>query len=714
MANADVVEYLQRLKTTLDDQIRRKGVDRAIASVQKYPIRLVGEEDAKHLVGVGEWIGKKIGGYLRGKQVGDEGVVDVDAVEGVLSQHCAQTADDGDEGKEVELHIPEEVKTLKVAELKAKLKSHNLLVSGNKQTLVERYAAFLQKPTSSQTEPQQSQPVRKPKTNLQFPVSLLSKNGQYPSIRYGSTSYALMLAFHKLTATNEDGHRVASVITEAQKYTKTKLTTPQQARSDPRQWFATAAHPLRTTLLNNSLIEPTGTDRYKLTEVGREYSAHLWACHTLEVRVDDVKPGGKRRSSGGESPVKKAKVEYVVVGGDDPNPLDPPEPTAVHTPPRGVARDPELAEILEWGRELGVSSPPPKIPSPGKRKKSLPRRSNTPSKRLVTVNGQQAIVRSPTPSRNLVLPERVDWRTYSEQPLPTRKKNSFALKLSKSPYKVLCVVDHRERHWGTLFVDKLTAKGIPCVSRSLEVGDFTWVASSPDGSETLLDIVIERKRVQDLAGSIVGGRYNDQKQRMLKAGARHLVYLVEGKVGDSKGVQGSAIETALLTTCMFDGMFVEHTVNVDGTLNFLASLHRKFEDLLADCDGSKPPNIRPHYPPTPSPFGQASAHYISPEPLSFADFNEASRILRTDTTATTIFPSQLACIKGLSFHGATSITEHYPTALSLYNKYQEYAAQNRTALAELCLSTIPTKSAKTRFIGDHCSSLVYKAFTEKA
>lgn len=48
------------------------------------------------------------------------------------------------------------------------------------------------------------------------------------------------------------------------------------------------------------------------------------------------------------------------------------------------------------------------------------------------------------------------------------------------------------------------------------------------GLEYVLDYVLERKRVDDLYGSIKGGRYDKQKWYMHKCGLRSLIYLVEG------------------------------------------------------------------------------------------------------------------------------------------------------------------------------------------
>ncbi|CAE7785586.1 Mus81, partial [Symbiodinium microadriaticum] len=44
----------------------------------------------------------------------------------------------------------------------------------------------------------------------------------------------------------------------------------------------------------------------------------------------------------------------------------------------------------------------------------------------------------------------------------------------------------------------------------------------------VLDCIVERKTVLDLASSIVDGRYEEQKQRLSSCGVQHVVYLVEG------------------------------------------------------------------------------------------------------------------------------------------------------------------------------------------
>jgi crossover junction endonuclease MUS81 len=73
------------------------------------------------------------------------------------------------------------------------------------------------------------------------------------------------------------------------------------------------------------------------------------------------------------------------------------------------------------------------------------------------------------------------------------------------------VVDQRERHSNdrNYFITNLS-KYLDCKSSQLSLGDVVWLASDDKG-EYLLDYVIERKAIDDLAGSIMDGRYKEQR-----------------------------------------------------------------------------------------------------------------------------------------------------------------------------------------------------------
>lgn len=53
----------------------------------------------------------------------------------------------------------------------------------------------------------------------------------------------------------------------------------------------------------------------------------------------------------------------------------------------------------------------------------------------------------------------------------------------------------------------------------------------------ILDCVVERKTVNDLASSIIDGRYEEQKHRLKGCGVKNCVYLVEGASLNPQGIQ---------------------------------------------------------------------------------------------------------------------------------------------------------------------------------
>lgn len=129
-----------------------------------------------------------------------------------------------------------------------------------------------------------------------------------------------------------------------------------------------------------------------------------------------------------------------------------------------------------------------------------------------------------------------------------------------------------------------------------------------------MDCVVERKTVNDLASSIVDGRYEEQKHRLKGCGVKNCVYLVEGASLNPQGVQnrgksadqsrsGATINTNAILTAMaatqavgaVTGMcrppeegeddvpndepkpysfHVVHTRGLDHTANHLMCLHR--------------------------------------------------------------------------------------------------------------------------------------------
>lgn len=85
-------------------------------------------------------------------------------------------------------------------------------------------------------------------------------------------------------------------------------------------------------------------------------------------------------------------------------------------------------------------------------------------------------------------------------------------KLFSPYYKLTLVVDQRERHNNDRsYFETNLKKYVSCKSSQLSLGDIVWVATDDKNNDFLLDFVIERKAIDDLAGSIMDGRYKEQR-----------------------------------------------------------------------------------------------------------------------------------------------------------------------------------------------------------
>jgi len=94
-------------------------------------------------------------------------------------------------------------------------------------------------------------------------------------------------------------------------------------------------------------------------------------------------------------------------------------------------------------------------------------------------------------------------------------------------YDIVLILDNREKHHREDpegIARELMAKGVQVERRALELGDVCWIAKRKpmfcDGTlydEITLDIILERKRLDDLVQSITDGRFHEQKVRKLFA-----------------------------------------------------------------------------------------------------------------------------------------------------------------------------------------------------
>eukprot|EP00747_Dinoflagellata_sp_TGD_P213018 gnl/TRDRNA2_/TRDRNA2_86042_c0_seq1.p1 gnl/TRDRNA2_/TRDRNA2_86042_c0~~gnl/TRDRNA2_/TRDRNA2_86042_c0_seq1.p1 ORF type:complete len:820 (+),score=101.18 gnl/TRDRNA2_/TRDRNA2_86042_c0_seq1:96-2462(+) len=221
--------------------------------------------------------------------------------------------------------------------------------------------------------------------------------------------------------------------------------------------------------------------------------------------------------------------------------------------------------------------------------------------------------------------------TQSAPPLPVpgslrnlEKDRSPHRWLSGQRSRLVLLLDHREvgagrEHSarGALLADLMSRLGADAVEgRSLPLGDVLWIwrteaAEAADEAamqEFVAGWAVERKTFHDLGASIVDGRYDEQKARLLEAPGLHgVIYLVEGQgplfgVGEStsagghgspgnrgfgqrllsRGLPPATLSTSVAHTQLITGFHVAHTTSTMHTVAYLVALHGALRATACD------------------------------------------------------------------------------------------------------------------------------------
>lgn len=197
-------------------------------------------------------------------------------------------------------------------------------------------------------------------------------------------------------------------------------------------------------------------------------------------------------------------------------------------------------------------------------------------------------------------------------PLPSTEKS--AVNISSSNAKLILFVDHRELDESRSAAARTLQEGLTEIlgvhafeAHPLPIGDMCWVWRGADGLDVFAGWVIERKTANDLGSSIVDGRYEEQKARLLRVSDVHgAMYLIEtheplfGVVAetsaDHKGkhkgagrgfgerllnrkLPMSTLSTAAVSTQLITGFHVVHTESAMQTVKFLAQMHEELQRM---------------------------------------------------------------------------------------------------------------------------------------
>ncbi|KAK4451582.1 ERCC4 domain-containing protein [Podospora aff. communis PSN243] len=262
------------------------------------------------------------------------------------------------------------------------------------------------------------------------------------------------------------------------------------------------------------------------------------------------------------------------------------------------------------------------------------------------------------------------------------------IRLPPGSFTVEMVLDTREVRAKTdrdYIQDELAKKGCKPIMRSLELGDILWVAKynkpgwlsrmGSDGDEVVLDWIVERKRLDDLIGSIRDGRFHEQKFRLRRSGIKNVIYLVEEISLDAQHLEryDEAIKSAMASIQVVNGYFLKRTQQIDETIRYLASMTRQLKKRYED----KPLHVIPtnvltakNYLPLLKQLREKQpyvGHYISYP--AFASLASKSDLM----TLRDLYLKMLMCTRGVTGEKAIEIQKVWKTPRDFVRAFEQCA-----------------------------------------
>lgn len=223
---------------------------------------------------------------------------------------------------------------------------------------------------------------------------------------------------------------------------------------------------------------------------------------------------------------------------------------------------------------------------------------------------------------------------------------------------------------------KLTESNVKHEVRKLNVGDFLWIAQNKTdkSKELVLPYIIERKRLDDLSGSIKDGRFHEQKFRLKQCGVANVVYLIESHLKNGKvqcGLPFTTLLQAATNTQIHSKFQVKFTENIQHTMLYLTVMTSFIDNIFKN----KAP--------------------VKFQMMEFKSFNQ-SAVKQRKCTVRETFIKQLLALKGLSVDIALEISKTYPTPTDLYTKYQQLSRlEGEALLTKLTVGELKRKIPST-------------------
>jgi len=217
--------------------------------------------------------------------------------------------------------------------------------------------------------------------------------------------------------------------------------------------------------------------------------------------------------------------------------------------------------------------------------------------------------------------------------------------------ELIVYLDNREYHGGLPHLEifnLMSRQGMTIDRLNLPLGDICWICRAKKRRPTgevftvnyLMNLILERKTVDDLKASMEDGRYEEQKFRLMRCGLSNVVYLVEGEV------KNYDLENELIKTQILNGFYVQNTQDKDDTVRYLKAVADIFQKEL---DKKVYDNV---------------SNFIYED---WTDIASKSK----NITISDMFARFLMQVKGVSEIKVAAILKFYPTLNSLCEAYSK-------------------------------------------
>ncbi|KAF8429518.1 crossover junction endonuclease MUS81 [Tirmania nivea] len=294
-------------------------------------------------------------------------------------------------------------------------------------------------------------------------------------------------------------------------------------------------------------------------------------------------------------------------------------------------------------------------------------------------------------------------------------------------FNIHLILDSREvrsKSDRTYLQTELSTRGVIPITRPLHLGDVLWIARhNTSGEELILDYIIERKRMDDLVGSIKDGRFHEQKWRLRRSGVKNIIYLIEdlgnwvpggsnGGGADDGGYMREAVNTAISSTQVVNGFFLKRTSKVDDSIRYLARMHNFLTKLYAKQTLYPIPShllssktyttgLQPHL------------TQMYPEKDFYPEYDAWNKLVDKSGQLThrDVFLKMLMCIRGISAEKAIEIQRAWKTPGELLGAFE--GCKTEEERWEMVMKGVGARGVGRRKIGKALSKKVCEVWWGK-